>query len=88
MIKMSHGKKKSCYTSLCSHVRTKWPVVLLIFSFSLLFLIVYFKWVALDWIIDEKVAEVSIKIGNYFFSFCYCITNYNLIVFYINQNRM
>jgi len=49
---------RSCYTSCCKHVKTKWPIVLLVFSFTFLFLIVLFKWVALDWIINYKIAEV------------------------------
>jgi hypothetical protein len=64
MIKIIPAQKnKGCGGSLCSHVRTKWPVALLVISFALLFLIVFFKWVALDWIIEEKVTEVS---GNSF----------------------
>lgn len=50
-------KKKKCCT--CSSIFRRLPLALVISSFLLLCITAFFKWMALDWVVDHQIAQVS-----------------------------
>jgi NADH:ubiquinone oxidoreductase subunit H len=60
------GSQVAAACCSCGTLRRKWPHLLVACSLLGLVLFGLFKWVALDWLVEQQIAQVKIKVFSCF----------------------